>query len=429
MEQSTVILAALIGFISAVSLPAGAVLGFFMKPGKKTVSALMAFGGGALLFALTIEIVAHAFHIAGFYPLAAGCVIGGLLYEALNQILNSRGAFGRKASTFIKQFTQIKRKNSEKALSLLAGVSIFKSLPPEQIARLIPHITAESLKEGATVFEEGAAGDSLYIIDEGSVEIARSGEIIKVLKEGEVFGEMALLTDRPRVAKARTLEDTKLLRMSKKDFMDLLALSPEVRNAVERLKSLREEELSEILSKHDEEAALEWKNKALRHLHKQGFAPSGMEIDRAIGEHGGSALGIWLGIFLDGIPESITLGLSVVAGAPMPYALVAGVFLANLPEAMSSSIIMEKQKYTKIKILLMWGSITFITAAGALLGNAFFRHFHHSFLAGIEGAAAGAMLTMIAETMLPEAYEQGGTIVGLATLAGFLAALFVKSLS
>jgi len=63
------------------------------------------------------------------------------------------------------------------------------------------------------------------------------------------------------------------------------------------------------------------------------------------------------------------------------------------------------------------------------LGNAFFRHFHHSFLAGIEGAAAGAMLTMIAETMLPEAYEQGGTIVGLATLAGFLAALFVKSLS
>ena len=80
-------------------------------------------------------------------------------------------------------------------------------------------------------------------------------------------------------------------------------------------------------------------------------------------------------------------------------------------------------------ILLMWGSITFITALGALLGNAFFGRFHHSFLAGIEGAAAGAMLTMIAETMLPEAYEQGGTIVGLATLAGFLAALFVKSLS
>ena len=76
----------------------------------------------------------------------------------------------------------------------------------------------------------------------------------------------------------------------------------------------------------------------------------------------------------------------------------------------------------------MWSSITVATAAGALIGNLFLGDLSANGFAVIEGAAAGAMLTMIAETMLPEAYENGGAVVGLSTLAGFLAALFVKSL-
>jgi zinc transporter ZupT len=123
------------------------------------------------------------------------------------------------------------------------------------------------------------------------------------------------------------------------------------------------------------------------------------------------------------------IGILVTIDRGLPWALVAGVFLSNLPEAMSSSVVMRSQNYSKAKIILMWTSITVMTAIGAIIGNMFFQSQSHYLLGVIRGTAAGAMLTMIAETMLPEAYEQGGTIVGLATLAGFLAALYVKSIA
>ena len=76
----------------------------------------------------------------------------------------------------------------------------------------------------------------------------------------------------------------------------------------------------------------------------------------------------------------------------------------------------------------MWGSITLITGVGALLGNLFLAGVTPSQIALVEGLAAGAMLTMIAETMLPEAYLKGGSVVGLATLFGFLAAISFRAL-
>jgi len=106
------------------------------------------------------------------------------------------------------------------------------------------------------------------------------------------------------------------------------------------------------------------------------------------------------------------------------------VFLANFPEAMSSALSMKAQGMKTSKIYIMWGSITLITGIGAFLGAVIFPpeptgNFLY-FIVGIESLAAGAMLTMIAETMLPEAFEQGGSIIGLSTLGGFLAALVVK---
>ena len=161
----------------------------------------------------------------------------------------------------------------------------------------------------------------------------------------------------------------------------------------------------------------------------QDFTPTSLEIDKAVQAFGPATLGIWLGILLDGIPESLVIGISVNEHTGAPWALVAGVFLANLPEAMSSSVVMQNQKYNIKKIILMWSSIRIMTAVGALVGNLFLQNLSHSHLAILQGIAAGAMLTMIAETMLPEAYEQGGAIVGLSTLFGFLTALFVKSIT
>ena len=89
---------------------------------------------------------------------------------------------------------------------------------------------------------------------------------------------------------------------------------------------------------------------------------------------------------------------------------------------------MLHQRYPRPRIALMWLSLMALTGVGAYLGNIFFQGVSHTVFALMEGVAAGAMLTMIAETMLPEAYHKGGAVTGVSTLLGFLAAIFFKTL-
>ena len=104
--------------------------------------------------------------------------------------------------------------------------------------------------------------------------------------------------------------------------------------------------------------------------------------------------------------------------------------MANLPEATSSAVGMQRNGIPFGKIFWMWASLCLITGVGAFIGTILFpAHPTGNFLyvvSAIEGLAGGAMLTMIAETMLPEAFEQGGAIVGMITPYGFLATLSLK---
>ena len=136
-------------------------------------------------------------------------------------------------------------------------------------------------------------------------------------------------------------------------------------------------------------------------------------------------------ITLDNVPmspaESLTIGASMIKTAISP-ALIGGLFLANLPESMSSAVLMKNQGTKSSKIYWMWILLMIMTGAGALIGNICFEalplHYHSIF----GGLAAGSMLAMIAQTMLPDAYEHGGWLVGIMTVLGFLAALFLHSL-
>lgn len=159
--------------------------------------------------------------------------------------------------------------------------------------------------------------------------------------------------------------------------------------------------------------------------------------------HGGgshhAAVMVWLGILIDAVPESLVIGILMnksaaegqsSSGAALPF--VMGVFLSNLPESMSSSGSMKAHGMRISTILMMWMTIVVLTAIGAMLGAIIFPPSSikdpdtKKVVAGVEGLAAGAMLTMIAQTMMPEAFEQGGDVVGLSCLAGFLVALMVK---
>lgn len=129
-----------------------------------------------------------------------------------------------------------------------------------------------------------------------------------------------------------------------------------------------------------------------------------------------------MGLFLDAIPESLAIGALLVDGGAFNIGLIGAIFLANLPEAMSSSVLMSHIGYGPTRILLMWGGLMLFTGLGAVAGSILFAGASAALLAGIFAMAAGAMLAMLAQTAMPEAFEQGGWVVGISTVLGFLAA-------
>jgi ZIP family zinc transporter len=138
------------------------------------------------------------------------------------------------------------------------------------------------------------------------------------------------------------------------------------------------------------------------------------------GKQVGSGSAIFIGTLLDNIPESIILGMSLGLGGAINAAFLASVFISNLPEGVAGTLNMEAAGRSRSSIFWMWTWLVLISAAFAGLG-----YLMITWLPGTDGRyaqafAAGAMLTMLADAMMPEAYEHGGKLVGLITVMGFL---------
>jgi ZIP family zinc transporter len=137
------------------------------------------------------------------------------------------------------------------------------------------------------------------------------------------------------------------------------------------------------------------------------------------GEQSGAALGILLGSILDGIPESFVLGISLVGGGTLSIAYFAGVFLSNFPEGLSSTAGMLKAGYKRKRILAMWALIVLISALSAVLGYSILSDVSPVGGAAMLTFAGGAILTMLADSMMPEAFKDTGKLAGLLTALGF----------
>lgn len=427
MPESLAYKAFVFGLISAASLPIGSIVAMFWTPRDRIVAALMAFGGGALLAALTLDLVGEAMKKGEFYPLAAGCLAGGVLFVMLNQVVNERGGFLRKAATTVSHLKRTKSRRLRRLFEQLSAVPILRRLPPELMRELLPAIVTRRYPKGTTIIRQGDPGDSVFIIEDGHIDIVdeRAGRKIAVLGPGDVFGEMALLRGEPRAATATATEDVRAWLILKVEFDRLLATSPELAADVRALAQERAGQLG--LAGADSEQARDWVDAAMTGVESRLAPPSPAEIHEAARAHGGAPLAIWLGILLDGIPESLVIGSSLLH-TKISISLIAGLFLSNFPEALSSSVGMREHRYSMTRILTMWTSLMIFTGVGAYFGNIFFVAMPLAAFAFVEGLAAGAMLTMIAETMLPEAYHRGGAVTGLSTLLGFLAAIFFKTL-
>lgn len=607
-DYSIAVTAFWIGIIAAISLPLGALTSRFWVPDERSIAALMAFGAGALLAALSIDLVAPALEHGHFYEIALGAILGGLVFVLLNEVVNDYGGFVRKVSTSIYHLRSKQHQRFRKVLSRLKDLDIFREIEPRDFRAIAAYIEIRKYPKNTYVYRQGDPSEGIYILASGSVSLldpADNMNLVRGVRPWETFSRLSFLTGAPNDDVAITVEDSEVWMLPRQKFLLLMISSPRLAQAIHSWLRRPETRAYLIDRQHmDPTAADEWLKNAVTDLIQHATVPPAMQIDRneprfmemasnlhriklfdnlppgeldAVAErliykqhkkgeaffhdgdiadrlylmdkgevsllaprdharnrelltagcafgvmafitgarhsasavasddtaywvllrrdlpglfqetpilksrfehlldssevngylnrrhgidsdkvqrwinrmkgdmnqatpltpiielmrgvqgHHGAALAIWLGILLDGIPESLVLG-TIQARDSISLSLIAGLFISNYPESLSSSIGMKHQGLGFGRVLLMWSSLVLITGLGAAMGALFFGNVSTGKFAVIEGVAAGAMLTMIAQTMLPEAYFKGGNVVGITTLMGFLTALFFKNL-
>jgi len=132
-----------------------------------------------------------------------------------------------------------------------------------------------------------------------------------------------------------------------------------------------------------------------------------------------------LAIILDGIPESIVIGLGIFEGGGVSMAMLVAVFISNLPEAIAGTTGMKAAGWSRLKIQSLWVLIAVVCAVSSVAGFSLFSGVPVQWLAFINAFAGGAILLMIANSMIPEAYEHGGKLAGIFTVLGFFVSVAV----
>jgi ZIP family zinc transporter len=150
------------------------------------------------------------------------------------------------------------------------------------------------------------------------------------------------------------------------------------------------------------------------------------DIDGAAAD--ASPLTIVLGTFLDGVPESAVLGLTLLQTGSIGVSMLVAVFVSNIPEAIAATSSLRAAKWPTRRIFALWSAIAVVSGAASVAGYALLDGASPTLLAFTLAFAGGAILTMLATSMVPEAYEHGGRVVGLLTTLGFAVAFGINLL-
>ncbi len=143
-------------------------------------------------------------------------------------------------------------------------------------------------------------------------------------------------------------------------------------------------------------------------------------------EQGGSGSAIAIGAILDGVPESVVLGLSLLGGQGVGVPVLAAIFISNLPEGLSSAAGMKRHGRSARYVFGVWCAVAVASGVAGLLGCLLLQGASDQVIAAITALAAGAILTMIADTMIPEAFERTHLYAGLIATLGFLTAFTIS---
>ena len=237
----------MVGLVSASSLLIGAALGVYVRAPKRVVAAIMAFGAGALIESLAIELAAggaeklireeHLHPLVGWLWIATGFVVGGMVYAGANLALDNAGAAARKAASLRSYVRRARREKATDMLVQLSASDLFRSLPAADLVKLIPHAETRKLGPGAVIFRTGDLSDGVYLIEEGHVEFTPGGPggMAGNYGPGHCFGEVELVTGEARMESATALDSVKLLFIPADDFGLVMLNSPALESAVRDL--------------------------------------------------------------------------------------------------------------------------------------------------------------------------------------------------
>jgi zinc transporter, ZIP family len=142
--------------------------------------------------------------------------------------------------------------------------------------------------------------------------------------------------------------------------------------------------------------------------------------------HSASGLAIVLGTVLDGVPESAVLGLTLLESGTIGVAVLTAVFMSNLPEAIAATSSLRASGWTWRRVYGLWTGIVVVSGIAAALGYQLMSDASPAVFAFVLAFAGGAILAMLSTTMMPEAYEYGGRLVGITTTVGFAAAFAIS---
>ena len=267
MLQPLTLFALSMGLLSACSLPLGTLTTLFWRPGDRSVGILMAFGGGALLAALTLDLVASALAQGHFPWLAVGCMLGGGMFVGLNNVINHHGGFLRKSSTVVNYLRRRRRKRFKRALGELERISILRGLKRDDLEDLASAAVQADFEVGATVFSVGDPSDFLYVVAEGEVSTtdpALPDGAASTHRAGGTPGQYAFITGSPHTRHAVATQDSQVWMLPREDFQRALGVSAPLSAATKRLVS--EETVTDYLTERQGltgEQVARWRESAL----------------------------------------------------------------------------------------------------------------------------------------------------------------------
>lgn len=423
-------MASLLGLATTSSSLLGATIGLYLPFSKRPLACLLAFAAGSLISALAIELAfegAQSLHQQGYNARAAwafvsaGFAAGAIVYYWASLFLEKKGAAVRYVTQFREYALARKTADTAERIKLLSTCDLMRHLPADQIEPILHSIRDRALRSGDILFKAGDPGDALYVVARGKVEVLREGgpetEAFAVLGPGHTFGEMALLSGGPRTATIRAAEDTQLLEIAKEDFERLVANDRQLAEAVTRISHQRA--ISNLSAGGT--GATVWARVAAGSLDLDRRETAKLLTETAKG----AGIAIVLGNVLDTIPGCLVIGAKFTDFGNLSLTLMFGMFLGGIPEAAASASMLTKAGYRPSAIFALWSTVLLAGIVAAAIGKAFIGGNDALEAIFAQALAGGAVLALVAHAMIPVALEEGGSLVVLPTVAGFLFALYL----